>query len=155
MAGSYEVGFKDVYPWVWSVLFGVSLTLAVQRGAFGSFGVSGSRRSFWAKNLSALAVHMLIPVVLFSLAMVRVGPRYPSSLGFWDIIGCLYFAGVPLGAHQAWLVLAARTGWLEERPDWKYSAVGGIRVSSLWLALALGIPVFATVFACPLPRLFP
>ena len=76
---SYVVGFKDVYPWVWSVMLGVALTLADRRGAFMSAGTR-TDREFWAKNILAVLLNLVLPAVLFGLTMLRLGPLYPSNL---------------------------------------------------------------------------
>ncbi len=46
---AHEVGFKDIYPWVWSVMLGVALTLAERRGSFLGQGTP-SGIEFWTKN---------------------------------------------------------------------------------------------------------
>jgi len=49
----YEVGFKDVYPWVWSVMLGEALTQAERRAAFKGTGTH-SFLGFWVKNFNHL-----------------------------------------------------------------------------------------------------
>lgn len=50
MNNLYAVGFKDVYPWVWSVMLGVTLTLAERRGAFLPAGAQ-TPAQYWIKNM--------------------------------------------------------------------------------------------------------
>ena len=96
----YLVGFKDAYPWVWSVMLGVSLTLAERRRAFSKEGTRTSSQ-FWIKNIAAVFVNVVVPAMVFARTMIRLGPLYSLNMGFGQILGCLYLAGVPLGAHHA------------------------------------------------------
>jgi hypothetical protein len=91
----YEVGFKDVYPWVWSVMLGVSLMLAERRGAFQSTGAHSSR-VFWLKNISAVFLNVVVPAFFFGLTMIRLGPKYSQNMNLQQILGTLYLAGAPL-----------------------------------------------------------
>ena len=148
---AYEVGFKDVYPWVWSVMLGVALTLAERRGAFQSVGTS-SPSHFWAKNVLALALNLGLPVFLFGLTMIRVGPRYSPNMDFWQILGSLYLAGAPLGSHHLWLTIARRRNWLPEAAVLDRASLDmAPRSTIVWVLVALAIPVFAAIFGLPLP----
>ena len=153
MNSAYEVGFKDVYPWVWSVMPGVALMLADRRGAFLSAGTK-TKWEFWTKNPSAVVINVVLPAVLFGLTMVRVGPTYSSRLDFWRILGVLDLAGSPLGAHHIWIVVAARCRWMpvdafprDERETLKRVPQGSL----LRAALAFLIPALAAVFGWRLP----
>jgi hypothetical protein len=44
--------------------------------------------------------------------MVRLGPQYSQNMDFWQILGVLYLAGLPLGSHHLWVFLAAKQGWM-------------------------------------------
>jgi len=150
----YEVGFKDVYPWVWSVMLGVALTLATGRGAFLATGTS-STRGFWIKDISGILLNVMVPAILFGLTMTRVGPRYSANMDFWQILGSLYLAGAPLGCHHLWILVARKCGWTpidilspSERATLEKVAP---RSSFIWVALALIIPALAAILARPLP----
>ena len=153
MATAYEVGFKDVYPWVWSVMFGVALTLAERRGAFQASGTSTGTQ-FWRKNVSAVFCNVGLPAVFFGLTMIRVGPKYPASMDFWQILGSLYLAGLPLGAHHIWWAVAVNQQWLPEaalqRSERRVMqlAPGSIL---LWGIVAFGIPALSAVLGVSLP----
>jgi hypothetical protein len=94
----YGVGFKDVYPWVWSVMLGVAVTIAKGREAFKSTGTQ-SKRDFLTKNLSAILINVLLPALLFGLTLTRLGPKYPRNMDVGQILGALYLAGTPLGSQ--------------------------------------------------------
>ena len=90
----YEVGFKDVYPWVWSVMLGVAWTLAERRGAFlrGSASSATSASHAWAKPIAGVLLNVALPATVFGLTMVRLGPLYSVNMGFWQVMGALYLA---------------------------------------------------------------
>jgi hypothetical protein len=149
----YVVGFKDVYPWVWSVMLGVSLTLAERRGAFSNVGTR-TLAQFCIKNIAAIVVNVGVPAVVFGITMTRLGPVYSSNMGFWQILGCLYLAGVPLGAHHAWLGVATRFRWMparrlqyQERQTQRLAPLGNL----IWAILVFGLPTLAAIFGWRLP----
>jgi len=150
---SFEVGFKDVYPWVWSVMLGVALMLAERRGAFLSVGTK-AKREFWTKNILAVVINVVLPAVLFGLTLVRLGPMYSPNMDFWQILGALYLAGVPLGSHHVWQVVATYRGWMpteslrgQEQQTLRIVSHGNM----IWAVLAFGIPALATVVGWRLP----
>jgi len=107
----YAVGFKDVYPWVWSVMLGVALTLAERRGAFLPAGAR-TPTQYWTKDIVAVIVTLVVPSVVFGITMTCLGPLYSPNMDFWQILGALYLAGVPLGTLHLWLVIAMKCGWM-------------------------------------------
>ena len=133
-------------------MLGVALTLAERRGAFQAVGTH-SPRTFWVKNVAAVLLNLVLPVILFGLTMIRVGPRYSPNMDFWQILGTLYLAGAPLGSHHLWLVIARPRGWLPSealqalRANYEIAPRGSI----IWAMVALAIPVFAAIFGWPLP----
>lgn len=150
---SYVVGFKDVYPWVWSVMLGVALTLADRRGAFMSAGARKSR-PFFLKNVLAVLLNVVLPAVLFAFAMLRVGPLYPPKMDFWQILGVLYLASVPLGSHHVWLAVALSNGWIQEDhlPRSELTGDGRMTRDRLgWVLVAFVIPAVASVVGWRLP----
>jgi hypothetical protein len=149
----FEVGFKDVYPWVWSVMLGISLTLGERRGAFLPHGTS-SNAEFWLKNLVALTINLGYPSVLFALTLVRLGPMYSRNMDFWQVMGALYLAAVPLGSHHLWLALANWRGWLPdqtlttgERVARRHTSYGYL----VWAFIAVLIPTVAVLFKWRVP----
>jgi hypothetical protein len=80
----YEVGFKDIYPWVWSVVLGVALTLAERRGASHATGTR-STGEFWVENVLAVLINLVLPAIIFALTMVRVGPQYAGNMDFFQV----------------------------------------------------------------------
>ena len=150
---TYEVGFKDVYPWVWSVMLGVALTLADKRYAFMPVGTTSSA-GMWTKNFLGVLLNVVLPSAIFGLTMVRLGPKYSSNMDFWQVLGTLYLAGTPLGSHHVWLWIARHEGWL---PD-KFITSGeplprsfGMASHIAWAMVALLIPALAAIFAWRLP----
>jgi len=141
------VRFNDVYPWVWSVMLGVALTLAERRGAFLSQGTH-SEQSFWKKNILAITINVVLPVFLFALTMSYVGPVFPQKINFWQILLSLYLAATPLGSHHLWLFIADRYGWTpaealrEAEQETKNMAPYG---HAIWLTIALIIPAFVAI----------
>lgn len=151
MNNGYEVGFKDVYPWVWSVMLGVALMLAERRGAFQSAGTR-TKQEFWTKNLSAVVINVAVPAILFGLTMVRLGPRYSPNMDFWRILGVLYLAGSPLGAHHIWMVVATKYRWVAVEPHEESNTLQRVPENSvLWAALAFGVPALAALCGWRLP----
>jgi hypothetical protein len=153
MDDPYLVGFKDVYPWVWSVMLGVALTLAERRGAFLKVGTKKTER-FWAKNITAVFVNVIVPAVVFGLTMTRLGPLYSKNMDFWEILGALYLAGVPLGTLHAWQAVAGKYGWMPESAlqDRELKTIKIAPLGSLiWATLAFGVPTLAAIFRVRLP----
>lgn len=149
----YEVGFKDVYPWVWSVMLGVAITLAERRGAFLPGGTK-TPTEYWLKNLSAITINLGIPCVLFGLTMVRLGPEYSRNMDFWQVIGSLYLAGTPLGCQHLWLTIANRIGWLPDDTLNDGERVSRQRASYsfvVWAIVAVVIPSIAIVCKWRIP----
>ena len=149
----YEVGFKDVYPWVWSVMLGVALTLAERRGAFQTAGTH-TVLQFWAKNASAVVLNLALPALIFGITMTRLGPLYSRNMDFWQILGALYLAGVPLGTHHVWLITARKCGWLHETDLTDRERLGRhVRPigSILYALFAFGIPTLAALIKWRIP----
>jgi len=149
----YEVGFKDVYPWVWSVMLGVSLMLAERRGAFQSTGAHSSR-VFWLKNISAVFLNVVVPAFFFGLTMIRLGPKYSQNMNLQQILGTLYLAGAPLGSHHLWELTATKFGWVRadflpqpERETRSVAPYGNL----VWALVAFGIPAFASILGWRVP----
>ena len=149
----YEVGFKDVYPWVWSVMFGVSLMLAERRGAFQSTGTQ-SPLVFWLKNVSAVLLNVAVPALFFGLTMIRVGPKYSPNMDLSQILGTLYLAGAPLGCHHLWELNATACGWVPvdafpqtERKTHRMAPHADL----VWALVAFGVPALAAVFGWRVP----
>ena len=150
---AYEVGFKDVYPWVWSVMLGVALTLADKRNAFMPVGTRSSSE-MWTKNLLSVLLTVVLPSVVFGLTMVRLGPKYSSNMDFWQVLGSLYLASTPLGSHHVWVWIARRRGWLVDTfiPSAQPLPRGfGMGSHIAWAVVALLIPASAAIFALRLP----
>ncbi len=146
----YMVGFKDVYPWVWSVMLGVSLTLADRRGAFQAKGARTTQR-LWVKNIVAMVLNLALPGVIFGLTMTRLGPLYSQNMDFWQIVGSLYLACVPMGAHHAWRFVAERFRW-GDLTDGEARTVKISRVDHLvWILVALAIPTLAVLIKWRVP----
>src|SRR5664280_1897590 len=140
MDDSYVIGFKDVYPWVWSVMLGVAVTLAERRGAFLKVGTRKAKQ-FWAKNITALFVNVIVPAIVFGLTMTRLGPLYSKNMGFWQILGALYLAGVPLGTLHVWQAVAAKYGWMPESALMYYECKTiklAPQANWIWATLAFG-----------------
>jgi len=149
----YEVGFKDVYPWVWSVMLGVSLTLGERRGAFLPGGTK-TQAEFWTKNLLAVVINVGIPCILFGLTMVRLGPEYSHDMDFWQVMGALYLAATPLGSHHLWLAIANARGWLTDQTLNVGERAARQRTSYayvVWAVIAVIIPSFAVAFKWRIP----
>jgi hypothetical protein len=150
----YGVGFKDVYPWVWSVMLGVSLMLAERRGAFQSVGTkTGSR--FWLKNPCAVAVIVAMPSFFFGLTMIRVGPSYQSNMGLSHVLGTLHLAGAPLGCHHVWEAIAAGAKWAPEMmayPETERDTRRTEKYASLvWAFVAFVVPAAAALLGWRVP----
>lgn len=153
MDGPYTVGFKDVYPWVWSVILGVALTLAERRGAFAAAGVEG-KITFWKKNIAAVLINVVLPAIFFGLTMTRLGPLYSSDMDFWQILGTLYLAGLPLGTLHVWLFVALKSRWMPDDvlQSGERKAIAIARPANLlWATIAFGIPALAVIFRWRLP----
>jgi hypothetical protein len=147
---SYFVGFKDVYPWVWSVILGVSLTLADRRGAFQSAGTDTAQR-FWIKNSISVLINVAAPAFVFGITMTRLGPLYPEDMNLWEILGSLYLAGVPLGMHHAWLFVAEKFNWIVLNPQEARAVSLSPNAHLLWAVLAAFIPTFAAIVRWRVP----
>lgn len=86
--------------------------------------------------------------------MIRLGPLYSPNMDFWQIMGALYLAGVPLGTHHVWVVVATKCGWL---PVWvlqkqEDQAIKMTPTGSLLQAiLAFGIPSLAAILGWRVP----
>jgi hypothetical protein len=153
MNSTYCVGFKDVYPWVWSVMLGVALTLAERRGAFQTGGVQ-TYFGFWLKNVAAAFLNLILPALVFGATMLHLGPRYGGDMGFWQILGALYLAGVPLGTHHLWLILARKCRWLfteELLPMEQHSVQIRPFGSIVYVMFAFGIPTLAVLVGWRVP----
>jgi hypothetical protein len=153
MDNTYCVGFKDVYPWVWSVMLGVALTLAERRGAFQAGGTR-TYSGFWIKNVAAASLNLVLPALIFGATMVRLGPRYGGNLGFWQILGALYLAGVPLGTHHLWLIFARKWRWLlaEELSPLEQKSTEIRPFGSIaYAVLVFGIPTLTVTFRWRVP----
>ena len=150
MQNMYEVGFKDVYPWVWSVMLGVSLALAERRGSFLPGEVT-SKAEVWLKTLVALVLNVVLPSLLFALTMVNVGPKYPSNMDACQVLGSLYLASTPLGSHHLWLLVAKKRNWIQLAAAESSEGGVGIAGHALWAILAFAIPSAAAVLRVTLP----
>ena len=155
MQGTYVVGFNDVYPWVWSVMLGVALTLAERRGAFQAAGTRVPVE-FWTKNFLAVIVNVVLPAVVFGITMTHLGPLYCPNMDFWQTIGTLYLAGAPLGAHHLWLVVAKKRHWLpsgnlQKQEQETETVIPTLRGHIFWAVLSFGIPAFAAVSGWRIP----
>ena len=156
MHSEYVVGFKDVYPWIWSVMLGVGWALAERRGAFlpDRNSPTTSVSHGWAKAFVGVLLNVLLPAIVFGLTMVRLGPLYSANMGFWEVVGALYLAGTPMGSHHLWLVVAKSRGWLSDeylRVEEKAEANAGVMVHVLWSVVPLVIPAVAAIIPFRLP----
>jgi hypothetical protein len=145
----YELGFKDVYPWVWSVMLGVAITLAERRGAFQVEGTK-STGAFWMKNAAGVLFNLALPSVLFGLTLVRLGPKYSVNMDFWQILGSLYLAGAPLGSHHVWLMVARSCGWISAQES-EREGIQHPHSSFVWILIAFLIPAFAPIAGWRVP----
>ena len=155
MQSVYVVGFKDVYPWVWSVMFGVAWAIAERRGAFLADRTSATNAPrVWAKPVVGVLLNVALPAVVFGLTMVRLGPLYSANMGFWQVIGALYLAGTPMGSHHLWLAVAKLNGWLSAenlRSDEIAEAQAGVTMHVVWSIVALVIPAVSAIIPFRLP----
>ena len=155
MNSVYVVGFKDVYPWVWSVMLGVAWTLAERRGAFIPDRTTVARGSrVWVKPVVGVLLNVALPAIVFGLTMVRLGPLYSANMGFWQVIGVLFLAAVPMGSHHLWLAVAKLNSWLSDenlRSDEIAETHAGMRVHIVWVFVALVIPVASAIVPIRLP----
>jgi hypothetical protein len=149
MDPSYTVGFKDIYPWVWSVMLGIALALAQQRGAFAKLGRESRQRFSWAKNVTAVFVNVIVPIVVFVLTMTRLGPMYSKNMGFWQTLGSLYLAGVPLGTQHLWYFVAEKFHWMIDLDLQEHQI--DRRASRVWMILAFVFPTLAAIFRFRVP----
>jgi hypothetical protein len=127
--------------------------LAERRGAFLNAGTD-SNKSFWIKNVMAIFMNIALPAVLFGMTLKNAGPRYPSEIDFWQIIGSIYLAGAPIGSHHLWIAVARIYGWLpskaldaEELDTYRVSPFG----SFFWVLILLYIPLLIAIVGYPVP----
>lgn len=156
MSAEYSVGFKDVYPWVWAAMLGVSLMLADKRKAFAPLGPT-SMRGYVAKSIGAALLNVGVPSVIFGYTMVRLGPVFDLNMGVSETIFSLYLAGSPLGCHHLWLLLTPRR-WVyygsEKETAPKELELLGNKVSHLaWTIIALVLPTLAVIYRTKLPTI--
>jgi len=109
---------------------------------------------FWTKNIVAVLLNLALPALIFGITMTRLGPLYSHNMGFWQILGTLYLAGVPLGTHHLWLIVAREYRWLliddlteRERQGAHIRPFGSV----VYALLAFGIPTLAAAIGWRIP----
>lgn len=150
MNHEYFVGFKDVYPWVWSVMLGVSLTLADKRRAFAPFRDASFAR-YWLRLALAILCNLAIPATLFGFTLVKLGPMFDANMGVEQTLDALYLALTPLGGHHLWILLTPRSrialasGDAALEREWARSKLAHLA----WVFFALLIPMIAVMRGVP------